>query len=151
MGNEINLQLLMSCSLFSNLLRFPNLPKFQNYNCAIYIVLNLNNKSVDFVVHAFVYKSFGDKLKTFADGDEVLGLEGSTTNQATINILLGENLLGVAGLAATTVENGGALCSLTELLGQDAADVGVNLLGLLGGSGLAGTDSPYGFVGEHDL
>lgn len=88
-------------------------------------------------------------VESFNDTHEVGALEGSATDETTVNIGFCEDFAGIGGLAAAAVEDAGVVGDLLAVLaGDDVADVGVHVLSLVGGSGLAGTDSPYGFVGE---
>ena len=65
---------------------------------------------------------------------EISSLEGSATNEAAVNVGLSKDFLGVAGLAASAVQDGNVLSSFcTKLFGDDAADEGVHIFGLLGG------------------
>ena len=91
-------------------------------------------------------------LPSIDDALEVSHLEGSATDEATVNVNLREELLGVAGLAATTVEDRHVLSSFsTELLSDGCADEGMHVLSLVSCSSLASTDSPNGFVSEDDV
>ena len=91
-------------------------------------------------------------LESIDDALEVFYLQSSTTNKAAVNVRISEELLCIRRLAATTIENRGVVSYfLTKLLGNYRADVSMDLLSLLCGSGLAGTDSPNGFVSEHNL
>lgn len=80
------------------------------------------------------------------------GLEGSTTDEETVNVLLLGQLLAVLLADGTTVDDSGLLGSiLADLLGQPLTERGVHLLGLLSGSDLAGTDGPDGLVCNNNL
>lgn len=70
-------------------------------------------------------------------------LQRSTANKETVNVgLLGE-LAAVLLVDGATVQDTGLLGSLgRDLLLQPLADCSVDLLGLLSGGDLAGTDSP---------
>ena len=86
------------------------------------------------------------------DAHEVGAFEGSATDEAAINVRLGKEFGCVGGLAAAAVENRGVVgYFLAVLFGDYVADMCVHVFGLLCGSGLAGADSPYGFVGENEL
>ena len=100
-------------------------------------------------LHFFTYSVI---LVALGDGDEVVCLEGCAADKAAVDVLLGEEFLGVGRLAASAVEDCGVLgYCLTELLGEDLADAGVDFLGLLSGSGLACADGPYRLVSHNDL
>lgn len=86
-----------------------------------------------------------------ADGDK-LGLEGSTTDQETINILLLSKGSRVATVDGATVHDAGGLSNLgVDVLLQPAANGLVDFLGLVGGGNLAGTDGPDGLVGNDNV
>ena len=79
-----------------------------------------------------------------------LGLEGGTADEETIDIGLGRKTTGSGGGGGSTVEDAAALGNvgtgdLTEVL----TDVGVGVLGLLGGGGKTGANGPDGLVCEH--
>ena len=79
------------------------------------------------------------------------GLETGTTDQEAIDILLLAKLLAVLLADAAAVQDAGVVGDLlADLLGEPLADVGVDLLGLLGGGDLAGADGPDGLVGDDD-
>ena len=65
--------------------------------------------------------------------DEALGLKGSATNQATIDVMLSEQGIGVIGLHGTAVEDTNATRGLGSKLGDEQrADESVHFLGLAG-------------------
>ena len=91
-------------------------------------------------------------LPSINDTLEVGALEGCTTDEATVNVGLGEDFLSVAGLAAAAIENADVFCSsLAETTSDDTTDKGVHILSLLSCCGLSGADSPHGFVSEDDV
>ena len=91
-------------------------------------------------------------LEGQGDLDEVVGLEGGAADEAAVDVGLGEELLGVGGLAGAAVEDRGVVGDgLAEQAGEDVADVGVDLFGLGRSGGLAGADGPDGLVGDDDL
>ena len=62
--------------------------------------------------------------------DEALGLKGSATNQATIDVMLSEQGIGVIGLHGTAVEDTNATRGLGSKLGDEQrADESVHFLG----------------------
>ena len=76
-----------------------------------------------------------------------LGLEGCTTNEEAINVGLGGKTTGSGSGSGSTVKDAGGLGNagagdLTEVL----TDVGVGVLGLLGGGGKTGANGPDGLV-----
>lgn len=78
-------------------------------------------------------------------------LEGSTTDEETVNVGLGAELAAVLLVDAAAVEDAG----LVSDLGADAAEEGtdglVDLLGLLDGGNLASANGPDGLVGNNNL
>jgi hypothetical protein len=79
-------------------------------------------------------------------------LQASTANEETVNIGLGSELAAVLLADGATVDDTDVVLSLgADGLAEPLTDSGVNLLGLLGGSDLAGTDSPDRLVGNDDL
>lgn len=79
------------------------------------------------------------------DALEVGALEGSATDEAAIHVGLREDFLGVAGLAAATIEDADVLCSgFAEAACDDTTDEGVHVFSLLSGSGPAGADGHTG-------
>ena len=73
-----------------------------------------------------------------------------TADEETIDIGLGRKTTGSGGGGGSTVEDAAALGNvgtgdLTEVL----TDVGVGVLGLLGGGGKTGANGPDGLVCEH--
>ena len=86
------------------------------------------------------------------DAHEGVEFERRAPNEGTIDIGLFHQVIDIVGFDASTVKDADALCGvcakgLIELLAQES----VNFLGLCGGGGVACTDSPDGFVGDHDL
>jgi hypothetical protein len=79
-------------------------------------------------------------------------LQAGTANEEAVNIGLGSELAAVLLADGATVDDTDVVLSLgVDGLAEPLTDSGVNLLGLLGGSDLAGTDSPDGLVGNDDL
>jgi hypothetical protein len=79
-------------------------------------------------------------------------LEGSTANQETVNVGLLAELLAVLLADTATVQDAGLVSDLVaNLLLQPGTDGGVDLLGLLSGGDLAGTNGPDGLVGNDNL
>lgn len=79
-------------------------------------------------------------------------LQAGTANEEAVNIGLGRELAAVLLADGTTVDDTDVILSLgADGLAEPLTDSGVNLLSLLGGSDLAGTNSPDGLVGNNDL
>lgn len=79
-------------------------------------------------------------------------LQRGTSNEETINIWLGSEILAVLVGDRSTVDDASLLSNLlVDLLLQPLADSGVDLLCLLSGSDLSGTNSPDWLVGDDDL
>jgi hypothetical protein len=79
------------------------------------------------------------------------GLQSSTTDQETIDVLLLEKINGVLFSDGTTVDNSDGIRDvLGDFLGQMSSDESVDFFSLFGGSGLSGTDGPDGFIGNDD-
>ena len=94
----------------------------------------------------------GSLLEGGDDAHEVAGLEGGAADEAAVDVGLGEQFGGVAGLAAAAVEDGGVVGHLCAVLvGEQAADEGVDFLCLVARGGLAGTDGPDGLIGDDDV
>jgi len=84
------------------------------------------------------------------DAQKIGWFEGRPTNEATVNVGLGEQFGRVGGVHAAAVEDVHAIGVFRggfELRAQD----GVHGLGLLGRGGFAGADGPDGLVGHDDL
>src|SRR5215207_1391114 len=78
-------------------------------------------------------------------------LQGSATDQPAVYVLLHHYVVYVARLDRTAVENANLLReALAPELSQEATDAADGILRILGGSGLAGSDSPDRLVGEDD-
>ena len=91
-------------------------------------------------------------LPSVDDTLEVSSLQRSTTDQATVDVWLSEELWSVASLAATTIEDSCVLCSLVAiLLCYDRADVCQHLFSLVRSSSLTCTDSPDWLVSKDDV
>jgi hypothetical protein len=70
-------------------------------------------------------------------------LQAGTANKETVNIGLGSELAAVLLADGTTVDDtDGVLSLLRDGSTEPLADLGVDCLGLLGGSDLAGTNGP---------
>ena len=87
--------------------------------------------------------------KTFADSQEIGGLQRRSSDQAAVHVLFGEEFRGVRRFAGTSVEDRSFIGRRTEFLAQDRADVGVDFLCLLCRRGLARADGPDGLVGDY--
>jgi hypothetical protein len=76
--------------------------------------------------------------------DQLTGrLQAGTANKETVNIGLGSELTAVLLADGATVDDANVVSSLSgDGLAEPLADSGVDLLSLLSGSDLAGTDSP---------
>ena len=91
-------------------------------------------------------------LSCVDDTLEVGSLQRSSTDESTVDVWLCKQLWSVACLAASTIEDGSVVgYFLAILVGNHAADVCVDLLCLVGSSGLACTDSPDWLVGNDDV
>lgn len=76
----------------------------------------------------------------------------STANQEAINVYLLAQVLAVLLRDTATVDDSGLLCNLlANLLLQPSSDSCMDLLGLLSGGNLAGTNGPDGLVGDDNL
>lgn len=86
-------------------------------------------------------------------GEKLTGrLQAGTANKETVNIGLGSELTAVLLANGATVDDTDTSLGLSrDGLTEPLADGSVDLLGLLGGSDLAGTDSPDGLVGDDNL
>jgi hypothetical protein len=70
-------------------------------------------------------------------------LQAGTANKETVNVGLGSELTAVLLADGATVDDANVVSSLSrDGLTEPLADSGVDLLSLLSGSDLAGTDSP---------
>lgn len=79
-------------------------------------------------------------------------LQAGTANKETVNIGLGSELTAVLLANGATVDDTDTSLGLSrDGLTEPLADGSVDLLGLLGGSDLAGTDGPDGLVGDNNL
>src|SRR5215210_2718258 len=79
------------------------------------------------------------------------GLQGSAADQPAVYVLLHHYVVYVARLDRTAVEDANLLREvLAPKLSQEATDASDGILRILGGSGLAGPDSPDRLVGEDD-
>lgn len=91
-------------------------------------------------------------LQTGVDNFDEGRLQAGTANQKTVHIgLLGE-VAAVLLADGATVDDADVLRGLSgDVVAEPLADSGVDLLGLLGGSDLAGADGPDGLIGNDDL
>lgn len=79
------------------------------------------------------------------------GLEGGTTDEETIDVLLVDQFTSILFSDGTTVEDSGLVSNILGDLGiQVTSNEVVDFLGLGGGGDLTGTDGPDGFVGNND-
>src|SRR5215204_5221846 len=79
------------------------------------------------------------------------GLQGSAAYQPAVYVLLHHYVVYVARLDRTAVEDANLLREvLAPELSQEATDASDGILRILGGSGLAGPDSPDRLVGADD-
>mmetsp|Transcript_22373 Transcript_22373/g.43855 ORF Transcript_22373/g.43855 Transcript_22373/m.43855 type:complete len:276 (+) Transcript_22373:365-1192(+) len=86
-----------------------------------------------------------------ADLDE-LGLERGTTNEEAVNVLLLDELVAVLFSDGATVEDTGLSSNLLrDVLLEPVAELGVDLLGLLGRGSLASANGPHGLVGKNHV
>ena len=86
------------------------------------------------------------------DALEVSSLQGSATDQATVNVRLCKQFLGIAWLAATAVQDAYVLsCFVAELFSNDVADELVHFFSLFSSGSLTGTNGPYWFVSQDDV
>jgi hypothetical protein len=90
-------------------------------------------------------------LKSATDSKEILSLKSRATNKTTVNILLSEDLGSVRRLARATVKDWALSSSLTELSSENLADISVDLLSLLCGCSLTGTDSPNWLISDNEV
>lgn len=70
------------------------------------------------------------------------GLQAGTANQETVNIGLSSEFTAVLLADGATVDNANVLLGLRGDVTEPVADVGVNLLSLLSGGDLSGTNGP---------
>ena len=78
-------------------------------------------------------------------------LERSTTDEEAVNIGLLAKLAAVLLVDTATVQDSGLVGDLVADVTEPVTDSLVHLLGLLGGSDLAGTNGPDGLVGNDNL
>lgn len=79
-------------------------------------------------------------------------LEGSTTDEETVNVLLLAELAAVLLIDTAAVQDAGLVGNLVADVGlEPVTDCLVNLLSLLGGGNLAGANGPDGLVGNDNL
>jgi len=91
-------------------------------------------------------------LRNTVDNIEEVSLEGSSTDKSTIDVGLGEQILGVGALHTATVLNADGLGNgLADILAHPLTDVGVGLLSHLGGGGKTSADGPNGLVGDGNV
>ena len=88
-----------------------------------------------------MWKSLGDIAR--CNDVSKLWLEGSTTDEETINIFLMNEFNAVSISDGTTIDDSSCIGDLLGDIGiQIISDEFVNFLSLSGGGNLAGTDSP---------
>jgi hypothetical protein len=91
-------------------------------------------------------------LQTGVDNVDEGRLQAGTANQETVDIGLLGQLAAVLLADGATVDDADVLRGLGgDVVAEPLADGGVDLLGLLGGSDLAGADGPDRLVGNDDL
>ena len=91
-------------------------------------------------------------LRNTVDNIEEVGLEGCSADKSSIDVGLGEQILGVGPLHTATVLNADGLGNgLADILAHPLTDVGVGLLSHLGGGGKTSADGPNGLVGNGDV
>merc|ERR1712006_82383 len=79
-------------------------------------------------------------------------LEGSTTNKEAINVLHADQLASVGISDGTTIKDSNFVGSLLgDISGEPFTDLGVGLLGDLGGGSQTSTNGPDGLVGNNNL
>ena len=86
------------------------------------------------------------------EGDEIGGFESGTADKTAIDILLSEETGGIGGLHGAAIEDTGCFSNVGAVeIGEEGANLRMDLLRLLIGSGFAGADCPNGLVGDDDL
>src|SRR5574343_1535618 len=84
------------------------------------------------------------------DGQEVWRLECRPPDQAAIDVRLSQQLRGIGGIHAASVQDRNALCLRRSSL-QLCAQHRMDLLGLFRRGGLARSNRPDRLIGHHDL
>jgi len=83
------------------------------------------------------------------DDIEEVSLQRSSSDQTTIDISLGHESLSVGSLHASSVLNTNGSGNISSnIVHHPLTDVGVGLLGHLGGGGESSSNGPDGFVGN---
>ena len=91
------------------------------------------------------------KLELYNCG-EVSSLQGSTTNQSTVNVWLSHEILNSSRLYRTAILDADSISSaLAKYLSYSLTDSLAYFLSLLEGSSLAGTDSPDWLISDNQL
>lgn len=94
---------------------------------------------------------FVPESECFHDGKELLDREGGSSYEAAVNVWSGHEVFRVLGIHASSVEDGAVVCYFLSVLACDSlADMGVDLLCLIGRGCLTGTDCPDRFVGNDE-
>ena len=82
---------------------------------------------------------------------EVFRFERGSADQSAVHVGLSKERGGILGVARASVKDREVLGNLFSVFVLDHfADMGVHFLGLLRRGGQPGSDSPYGFLGQHD-
>jgi len=85
------------------------------------------------------------------DGKEI-GLQGSSADKETVNILLLGQLITVRGIHRATIDDPDGIGNFSRNIGgEPIAHLGVYLLGLLRGGILSCPNSPDRLVSNHDI
>ncbi len=80
---------------------------------------------------------------------EAAFFEGGAADEGAVDVREGHEFAGVGGFDASAVLDADAAGGgFVVEFGEQAADEGMGVLGLLGGGGFAGADGPDGFVGD---
>src|SRR5882757_9560418 len=87
-----------------------------------------------------------------SDADEVVCLEARSAHQCAVDVRLAEEFAGIARLHAAAVQNPhSAGRPVIVTLGEQAAKVSMDLLGLLWSGYLARADGPNRLVGDDQI
>ena len=91
-------------------------------------------------------------LRNTIDNIEEVRLERSSADKSTIDVGLGEQILGVGTLHTTTVLDADSLGNgLADILAHPLTDEGMRLLSHLGGGSETSADGPNGLVGNGNV
>ena len=86
------------------------------------------------------------------DNGKIGSLKGSAADKAAVNVGHGKQFFSILCVHAAAVLNCGSGCNaLAVKTCDDVSDDAANLVSLLGGCGLAGADSPDGFISDDDI